>query len=800
MSDLRLAPPALAAWGAAWLVTSTPSWAAPVTVVGWTSAAVLAVLLLARSGWPRPSRPRSARSAAGLRSVRAAALGPSVLLSVAAVALIATSVGALGHLRHPDLAVQGPRQGAAEFTVTGVPKLAPTAFGGPPAASGAPVVRIQIEATMERFTAAGRSTQARAPTLVFVAVDEVEAMAIGSRFRASGSLVGLEPGDSREFLFFARGEAIRTAPAPGWLGAAEQLRTAFRRSAADLPGDGALLLPGLAIGDDRAVTDDLREAMTVTGLTHLTAVSGANCAVVVAAVMLLGAALGLRRGVRIGLAIAVLVGFVVLVTPEPSVLRAGTMAVIVLVALAGGRPASGLPALALSVVVLLALDPWLAGSAGFILSVLATAGLLLFTRPIARLAARVMPRVLATALAVPIAAHLACQPVLLLLSPQLTLYTVPANLLADPAAALVSVLGLLVCLLGVVAPDLAAATVWVPWLPAAWIGAVARFFAAAPVASIPVPDSAVAAVVTVAVTVLALVALFARRAPRVLRRFSAGVAVVALLLGTGVTVGSTIARETSVPGDWQLAACDIGQGDAVLVRSAGRIALVDVGPDPDPLAACFDRLHITRIDLLVLTHFDLDHVGGLDAVLGRVDRALVGPTDGAADERLVARLRDAGAEVVDARRGLGGELGGERWDVLWPRPGTPLRGNDASVTVRFGGELQMLFLGDLGEQAQDAVRAAGLGGTVDVVKVAHHGSADQSDRLYAELDAAIGIISVGAENRYGHPTDRLLALLARVGTRPFRTDRGGLVVLSAAPARPGSPPTHTVWTERTTPP
>jgi competence protein ComEC len=194
-------------------------------------------------------------------------------------------------------------------------------------------------------------------------------------------------------------------------------------------------------------------------------------------------------------------------------------------------------------------------------------------------------------------------------------------------------------------------------------------------------------------------------------------------------------------------------------------------------------------------------VGGLEAVLGRIDRALVGPSGGADNDRLVADLAAAGALVQQVSRGPTGILGELRWHVLWPpsRLGDLQPGNAASVTIQFepvgacqGGCLSSLFLGDLGEDSQARLLAANPLGTVDVVKVAHHGSADQSERLYARLGAVVGLIGVGADNGYGHPTDRLLELLARVGTQAERTDEHGLILL--APGVDGG--TVTVWTQR----
>ncbi|MGA1838346.1 ComEC/Rec2 family competence protein [Herbiconiux sp. 11R-BC] len=823
-------PAAVATWAAAGVLTGTRGNAAWACAGAWSVAAVVTVLLLvARRGERGGASERRGTAARRVRERRGgrcrqrlarAGRGalPAVGLVAAAVALVCTSLFALGQLRHPGaLEAPGPRGGQGEFVVTGTPKRAPTSSFGfaadsgeqAPAAPGTlsgsaaigaaaprtpPEIRVMIEAELVTFDTAGRRSSARAPTLVFATVEDADSLGIGSRFRAQGSLTSLAPGDSREFLFFARGSPDPIAEPPWYLGWADGLRSSFRQSAAGLPGDGAQLLAGLAIGDDSGVSASLRDAMTVSGLTHLTAVSGANCAIVVMGVMQLGGVVGLGRRSRILVSLGVLVLFVVLVTPEPSVLRAANMAAIVLVASALGRPASGIGPLCLSVIVLLALDPWLARSAGFALSVLATGGLLLLTRPLAALGARILPPALATALAVPVAAQLACQPVLFLLAPQITPYTLPANVLAEPAAALVSVFGLLVCLIAAAAPGLASVAAWLPWVPSAWIGAVARFFAGAPFAAVDVPDGVVAAAIAVLLVLLIAVALATARAHPRLALTAGGASALGLLVTAGLLAGGSIARGGAIPPDWQVAACDIGQGDAVLVHSRGEVALVDVGPQPEPLSACLTRLRIERIDLLVLTHYDRDHVGGLDAVLGRVDRALVGPPDGAADRRLVERLRSAGALVADGRRGLSGTLGDYRWDVLWPRTGATLTGNPASVTVLFSGAMRLLFLGDLGEQAQDAVLAANTIGQVDVVKVAHHGSADQSERLYQRIRAVIGLISVGADNRYGHPTERLLGMLGRAGTRAFRTDQEGLIVLSGAALA------MSVWTERAKPP
>jgi competence protein ComEC len=775
--DLRMVPPAAVAWLAAALVIAAPGWALPVAVGLWSAAglAVAAALL-----WHRPAIVAVAVCAAAAALVSTTAAGaaparqPPALLDVAAdgrfvTLTLSTTETVCGE---PDASARdGPFSATATTVTTGRP-------GGSP--------RLAIAA----------------PVLVFDGLP-AERAGIGSTLTVSGTLVATAPEDDVGFLVFADGPARVAAPPPWFLDWANGLRASFAQAAARLDGDGAALLPGLAIGDTSAVEEPLDAAMKATSLSHLTAVSGANCAVVVALIMLAGAMLGLSRGARIGASVVVLVGFVVLVTPQSSVVRAGMMAVIVLLATAGGRPVRGVPVLSLAALVLLASDPWLSRDYGFALSVLATGGLLVLTGPLSRLLARVLPLGVAVVIAVPLAAQFACQPVLLLLAPSIPTYGIVANALAEPAAPLATVLGLLACVTLPVLPGLGGVLTAVAWVPASWIAAVAGFFAGLPGGAIPWPEGPLGVGLLIVVTVCALVAAVAPVSRRA-RVLCAAAAVVLLVGLAGAVAGVRAVQHWARPADWQIAACDIGQGDAVILRSAGQTALVDTGPDPDSLARCLDELGIGRIDLLVLSHFDLDHVGGTEAVLGRVDRALVGPSGEAADDLLVADLAAGGAVVEQVARGSGGVFGELRYSVLWPnaRLGSVDPGNDASVVLSFepvgecaNGCLGSLFLGDLGERAQALMLAAGPVPKVDVVKVSHHGSSDQLDRVYQRADATVGVIGVGANNTYGHPTEHLLDLLARVGTAATRTDTDGLVLLAPG----GAPGEVRVWKQKAPP-
>ena len=764
--DLRLAVPVAVGWGTAAALLAFPEALVIVAIAAWAVAGALG----------------SVAFLAALRRRRGVLVGIALCLS--ASALLVTVAAVRAPQRQPDVLVEAASAGRY---VTASAMTTETLRPG----------KRQFAATLSAVSVGTRSLSAGIPVTVFGAPVSRE-IGIGATLHLGGTLAATDPGDDVGFLFFASGPPTTTAEPPWFLAWANGLREGFREAASALPGDGGRLLPGLAIGDTSAVGKPLDVAMKATSLSHLTAVSGANCAVVIALVMVAGAALGLRRGLRIGASVTVLLGFVVLVTPEPSVLRAAVMATLVLGAMASGRPVRGIPILALAVLILLTIDPWLSRSYGFVLSVLATAGLLVLARPLATVLSRWLPTALAAILAIPIAAQLACQPVLILLNPAIPTYGVLANVLAEPAAPLATILGLVACILLPAAPPVGYLVAQIAWLPASWIAAVAEFCAALPGNSIPWPGGVLGVLLVAGVSVLGLVATFRGGRARVVASAALAVVLVAYL---GIAGGEKLRGELSRPDDWQIAACDIGQGDAVIVRSRGQVALIDTGPDPGLLARCLSTLGIDRIDLLILSHYDLDHVGGTSAVFGRVDRAMTGPPADANDERLAKQLSESGATVQRVSKGLTGGLGELRWEVLWPRAklGAVEPGNDASVTVRFSGVgqcasgcLSAIFLGDLGNRPQALMMAANRIGHVDVVKVAHHGSADQNDRLYAKLSASVGLVGVGIDNGYGHPTDKLLDILAGVGTLAARTDLQGMILVS--PRVEGG---ASVWSERT---
>lgn len=806
--ELRLVPVAVCAWATAAAAVRLPG---PVTLLAAAAGGALLLLLLVVSPWKRQSR--YGRSLA-------AALAP-----LAVLALVASSAGSAVVSRH-----SGPAGAAVTSSASITGELVARSDARPAAAdrfSGKP--RYLLEAELNSFTWAGERSPANLPVLV-IGGEAYAGIHLGDRFSTAGTLSASAPGDrSAAVLRVSRPPAVQSAG--GLLALATDLRTGFASRAEAIGNrDAAGLLPGMVLGDRSAAPEDLTKAMQDTGLTHLTAVSGANCSYLLAFVFLVARLFRAPRAAAAVVAVVVLAGFVLVVRPDASVLRAAVMGSIGTAAVLTGRGKVPAALLCLCAVILLVADPWLSGSYAFILSVSATAGLIFLGPRLTAGLGRFLPQPLAVLTAVPLAAQVACSPVLILLQPNLPAYSLPANIAAAPAVPFVTIAGMAAAVLGQVAPALALPLMLSAGVGAGWVAGVARFFADAPGALLPwLPGPAGAAAMAAAAALLTLGVMrlgrvkgsggatapthgqghrqirslrthpAARRSGRV-RGSRTVVRLGAVLAGAALVAVLAAAALRLVPQDaagraWIAAACDVGQGDALAVRTGPESAVViDAGPDPPALDACLDRLRIRTIDLLVITHAHADHYAGAAAA-----------GDGRMVESLAFSSAEPGlpAEISELARGLGiqpqrlakgghGQHGGVRWDVLWPpakaSPGATGNGppaglteNDASAVLLVRTEgINLLFTGDLEEDAaRQMLRSSPelRSETVHVLKVAHHGARNSGGVLPAELRPPLALISVGKENTYGHPAPETLKNLEQAGSRIARTDQLGSFVL-----------------------
>jgi competence protein ComEC len=589
-----------------------------------------------------------------------------------------------------------------------------------------------------------------------------------------------------------------------------------------LPEPEAGLAAGILIGLRDRVDREVAADFTTAGVSHVVAISGWNIAIVAAAVGAMAGRLGRRRR-AIVTAIAV-VSYILFAGASPSVLRAGAMAGVVLLARESGRSGRAAAALGLAAFLLLLAEPALINDAGFQLSTLATAGLVAWATPLTdrldRLTRGRLPRWLTESLGVSLAAQAATLPVVLAAFGRLALISPAVNLLVVPLVTPAMAAGLLALLGGSLvsagAPAVLGAVLAAPgWVSLRLVMGIVEVAAGIPFGSVAFEPAVGAALGVASAGVGVAFVLIRRRqgwrrarparsdSGREARSISARpheagkrpslasrLATMSLVVAVAVAGAVAVTRPAGVA---RITVLEVGQGDAILIEgSRGGRLLVDGGPDPDRLLVELDRRippWDRRLDAVVLSHPHEDHVAGLALLLdryrvGRVfEPGMRGPGPGY--EAWLDRLARPGAP---ARMSIGA---GDRlmvdevaMRVLWPVRGqVPIEPPDGGTginnvsVVLLGviGERRFLLTGDVEEGVDPSLLSGGLP-RVDLLKVAHHGSRTATtDDFLAAVRPRVAVASAGADNPYGHPARPTLERLAASGSRVYRTDVDGSV-------------------------
>lgn len=610
----------------------------------------------------------------------------------------------------------------------------------------------------------------------------------GATYRIGGRAAPTDPGAPEPLTIRMTGEPVELS-GPGALDRlVNQLRGGLRQAASHSPPDQAALVPSLVVGDTELVSRELSEKFRVTALSHLLAVSGANLTLMLSVVLIAVRTLGLRGwAVRI-VALGCVGLFVVLCRFEGSVVRAGTMGLVTLLAMGMGSGQRTLRGIAVATLLLMFLDPWLSRDYAFALSVSACLGLALWAQPWIETMSRWAPRWLAEAFCVPLAAQLATQPIITSLSGQISVVGVFANVVSAPFVGPTTVLGLLASITSFF-PPVAAVLAWLAgWCvqPIIW---VAQHASQLPSAAITWPATTPGVLGSLCLC-LCLGALSGRV---VGSRRATGALVVILLV-------ATLVRPVPLgwPGRWAVTFCDVGQGDATVLRAGDGVAVVvDTGPEPRATTTCLDQLGVRRVPVLVLTHFHADHIGGTAAVLERFrpEVVLVSPLASPAHAAAAVEQAagDVGARVVTAVPGQEFRVGDVHWTTLgaW-RPGGSTDGdgfresateNDSSIVALADvAGLRVVLPGDAEPAGQRrAIAEAGrrdVDVTAHVLKLPHHGAAAQDPDFFRAVGAQVAVVSAGRDNSYGHPASATLELARSHGMHVVSTAEQGSLALS----------------------
>jgi competence protein ComEC len=579
----------------------------------------------------------------------------------------------------------------------------------------------------------------------------------------------------------------------------ERASTALGRG---MPAREAELARGFVLGEDERIDPITEEDFRRAGLAHLLAVSGQNVALLALLAMPLLAALGMPLRPRLLWMLGLIALYVPLAGAGPSIQRAGVMGALSVLATLAGRRSSRLYALAVAVIVTLTINPGIGSDVGWQLSFAAVLGILALAQGLRRwIAARSgargpLGRMLAEGAAMTVAATLATAPLIAFHFGELSTTTLVANLLALPAVAPSMWLGMLAAAMGQLPGFPLDPLNQLNALLLAYIAQIASWCGQPSWAMLEVRlglGGLVGSYLGIALATVTVPWLVRRRRVSSLRQGSparraqssaalpvflaAAVAlgVLALVVAPGRGGGETTAPSNGL----RVSFLDVGQGDAVLLQPANAAAiLIDGGPPGARLAEQLAAAGVEYLGAVVVTHDQSDHAGGIEELLGQV------PIERFIYAVAGRELRDAAvaAGAAPLRLAAGDELrtGKLHLEAIWPpRELLGERGAGADPNQR---SLVLLarwrdFTALLAADAE--AEAAPLApGSVDVLKVAHHGSEDAGlDALLGRMAPALAVISVGEENTYGHPTPATLATLAAHGVRTLRTDRDGAVVL-----------------------
>ena len=614
-----------------------------------------------------------------------------------------------------------------------------------------------------------------------------------------------------------------TVIAPGTTGGPTGWLATLRRSMATSirqvePEPQASVGTAILLGVRDELPGSLVEGFRRSGASHLLAISGLHVGIVLGLVLLASrAALGRKRYLYLLAPLVAVWLYAALAGMSPTVTRAAIMGTVYLVALLVGRPGTALPALAAAVGVMVAIDPVTVSDVSFQLSVAAVAGITLLARPLAGWSASKLGLVAKPGLAegeieggpvvafvrgalglaaVTVVATGATLPIIALNFGAVSLIGVPVALLTLPAVPFVLIGQALAASGGELGGGVGEALGWLAWLPTAYLTSVVS--AAAQVPGVSLATGVFTGPLVFVYYGVGLVAVFAWRRSLRTHRVSAAwrpfqlrgaraLAAAALLVGSAALWGAA-----SGQGDGRLHVVflDVGQGDAIYIETpAGGRVLVDGGPDPlDAVRALGQRggSGDRSIDLLVLTHPHADHLAGLIGVLERYDVRTVMERrldlDGSLYETWTSAVAEEGARSIVAMAGTRLIFDGLLIEVLSPFSGPQPDINDASVVLKLTyGDVSFLLAGDVFATGERAMVRSGADLRADVLKVAHHGSRTSSSGVFlAAVDPTVAVISLAAENRFGHPHSKTLeALSAHVEPESlYRTDRDGTVEMS----------------------
>ena len=533
------------------------------------------------------------------------------------------------------------------------------------------------------------------------------------------------------------------------------------------PEDTAAFAKALLLGERADLDYETSTAFRLSGISHVVAVSGLHVTILFSVVFTLGLH---RRFLTALIGVPVLVLFAAVAGFTPSINRACIMQILMILAYCLEKDYDRPTALSFAALVMMAANPLIVLSISFQLSVGCMAGILLFYDGISEWLRKYMPRMPADGLAMSLAAISLTTPLAALYFGCVSLVGVLTNLLILWVVTFIFWGILLVCILALFWGGGAAGLAWAISWPIRYVLAVAKVLSRFPLAAVYTCNEYVVLWLAFLYVLLGIFVVQRRKQPLTL--LCCGILGLVMALG--------ISWAELMMDDCRVTVLDVGQGQCILLQSEGRTWMVDCGgsDDEDTADLAADTLlsqGVTRLDGLILTHYDRDHAGAAEYLLTRIPADVVllpdMPDPDGAGEKIAQRADNA----VWVDKDLALNYGTTEMTIFAPLKGET--GNESSLCVLFqAANCDILITGDrtaLGELL--LMRKAELP-QLEILVAGHHGSANStSQELLAATDPAIVAISVG-NNPYGQPAPALLERLAQQGCAVYQTKTDGNLI------------------------
>ena len=549
------------------------------------------------------------------------------------------------------------------------------------------------------------------------------------------------------------------------------------------PADTAFFARALLLGDRSDVDYETNTAFKVSGISHIIAVSGLHISILFSVVMLLS---GRRKLLSTLIGIPVLVLFAAVAGFTPSITRACLMQILMLLALLFDREYDPPTALSFAALVMLILNPIVITSVSFQLSVGCMAGIFLFSGPIRNWMENFrfwkgwngksfpgrIRNWLTGGVSVTLSAMFFTTPLVALYFGAVSLIGVVTNLLTLWAVSFVFYGIMAVCLLSLVWMEAAAGAAWVISWVIRYILATAKILSSFPLAAVYTQSVYVVAWLVLCYVLILIFLLWKNRKPYIL--ICCGV--------IGLSVALICSRADGMMDSSRMTVLDVGQGQCILLQSEGKTYVIDCGGDSDTKAAdlAAETLlskGISRLDGVIVTHFDRDHAGGVGYLLSRVPADKVFVPDSQDNEEMLETILPFCEEVacfVDEDLEL--TWGSNKMIIYGPL--VSKSDNESGLSVLFDGEkCDILVTGDMGTMGEMLLVREKHIPQLTAIVAGHHGSNTSTGELLLEATMPeYAFISVGEDNYYGHPSPKVLGRLEDYGCIVYRTDLHGTII------------------------